>query len=137
MAMAHGVEGRFPFLDHRVVEFAARIPPTLKMKVLNEKYILKRCAAGLVPPSVLRRAKQPYRAPDVPSFFGERPAQYVDQYLSERSLRDAGLFDAGRVAKLVAKCRRGLRQSYREQMALVGILSTQILHERFIRRQPA
>jgi asparagine synthase (glutamine-hydrolysing) len=137
MAMAHGVEGRFPFLDHRVVEFAARIPPTLKMKVLNEKYILKRSAAGLVPPSVLRRPKQPYRAPDIPSFFGGRPAPYLDQYLSERSLRDAGLFDAGRVAQLIAKCRRGLRQGYWEQMALVGILSTQILHERFIRHAPS
>lgn len=137
MAMAHGVEGRFPFLDHRVVEFAARIPPTLKMKVLNEKYILKRAAAGLIPPSVLRRPKQPYRAPDIPSFFGERPAPYLDQYLSERSVRDAGLFDPGRVAQLVAKCRRGLRQGYWEQMALVGILSTQILHERFIRHAPS
>jgi asparagine synthase (glutamine-hydrolysing) len=137
MAMAHGVEGRFPFLDHRVVEFAARIPPTLKMKVLNEKYILKRSAAGLVPPSVLRRPKQPYRAPDIPSFFGVRPAPYLDQYLSERSLHDAGLFDPGRVAQLVAKCRRGLRQGYWEQMALVGILSTQILHERFIRHAPS
>jgi asparagine synthase (glutamine-hydrolysing) len=136
MAMAHGVEGRFPFLDHRVVEFAARIPPTMKMKVLNEKYILKRAVAGLVPPSVLSRPKQPYRAPDIPSFFGAHPAPYLDQYLSERAVRDAGLFDPGRVTQLVAKCRRGLRQGYREQMALVGILSTQILYEQFIRQAP-
>src|SRR6266852_2899939 len=53
VAMAHSVEGRFPFLDYRVVEFAAGIPPHLKMKVLNEKYLLKRCANGLVPPSVM------------------------------------------------------------------------------------
>jgi len=42
MAMAHGVEGRFPFLDHRVVELAARIPPRMKLKGLREKHILRR-----------------------------------------------------------------------------------------------
>ena len=136
MAMAHSVEARFPFLDHRVVEFASRIPPRLKMKVLNEKYSLKRCADGLIPPSVRRRTKQPYMAPDVPSFFGPRPAPYVDQYLSESALREAGLFDPARVAQLVAKCRKGQRQGFREQMALVGILSTQILYDRFIRHVP-
>jgi asparagine synthase (glutamine-hydrolysing) len=55
VAMAHSVEGRFPFLDHRVVEFAARLPPRLKMKALDEKHLLKRCASGLVPDSVRRR----------------------------------------------------------------------------------
>ncbi len=134
MAMAHGVESRFPFLDHRVVEFASRIPPRLKMKVLNEKYVLKRCADGLIPPSVRQRPKQPYMAPDIPSFFGPRPAPYLDQYLSESALREAGLFDPARVAQLVAKCRKGQRQGFREQMALVGILSTQILYDRFVKR---
>lgn len=136
MAMAHSVEARFPFLDYRVVEFASRIPPRLKMKVLNEKYSLKRCADGLIPPSVRRRTKQPYMAPDIPSFFGPRPAPYVDQYLSESALREAGLFDPARVAQLVTKCRKGRRQGFREQMALVGILSTQILYDRFIRHVP-
>jgi asparagine synthase (glutamine-hydrolysing) len=84
----------------------------------------------------LRRPKQPYRAPDIPSFFGSRPAAYLDDYLSEAAVRDAGLFDPGRVSQLVTKCRRGLRQGYREQMALVGILSTQILYDRFIKRFP-
>ena len=67
VAMAHAVEGRFPFLDHRVVEFSARLPPGLKMKGLREKYLLKRAFAGAVPPSVLRRPKQPYRAIEIAS----------------------------------------------------------------------
>ena len=62
MAMAHSVEGRFPFLDHRVAEFAARIPPRLKMKGLCEKYLLKRASRDYVPDSVVQRTKQPYRA---------------------------------------------------------------------------
>ena len=64
MAMAHAVEGRFPFLDYRVVEFASKLPIRMKMKVLQEKYLLKRCAQGFVPHSVQARPKQPYRAPD-------------------------------------------------------------------------
>ena len=49
MAMAHSVEGRFPFLDYRVVEFAAKLPARLKMKVLNQKYLLKKAFAGRDP----------------------------------------------------------------------------------------
>ena len=49
MAMAHGVEGRFPFLDYRVVQFAARLPVRLKMSALREKYLLKRAAGDLIP----------------------------------------------------------------------------------------
>ena len=59
MAMAHGVEGRYPFLDHRVAEFAARVPPRLKMKGLREKYLLKRATRHIVPEAVARRTKQP------------------------------------------------------------------------------
>lgn len=132
MAMAHSVEGRFPFLDHRVVEYAAGIPPTLKMKVLNEKYILKRCAAGLIPESVRKRPKQPYMAPDIPSFFGPDEAPYLDAYLSDGALRRAGVFDPRKVGQLLEKCRKGRRQGFRENMALVAILSTQIVHDRFV-----
>ena len=69
MAMAHSVEGRYPFLDHRVVKFAGRLSPSLKMKVLNQKFLLKRAAEGLIPSEIISRPKQPYRAPDGKSFF--------------------------------------------------------------------
>ena len=68
VAMAHAVEGRFPFLDHRVVEFAAKIPPRLKIRGLREKHILRQAMAPLLPPSIGNRAKQPYRAPDSQCF---------------------------------------------------------------------
>ena len=57
MAMAHSVEGRFPFLDHRVVEFACKVPRNLRIKVLNEKYILKRAAGHLIPRVVYEKAE--------------------------------------------------------------------------------
>ncbi len=132
MGMAHSVEGRYPFLDHRVVEFAARLPLKARMKGLNEKYLLKKAMQDILPPVIGSRKKQPYMAPDILSFFGDRTPDYVDYYLSEENIRKVGLFNPKAVVKLVNKCRKKARQGFRENMALVGILSTQILHHRFI-----
>jgi len=133
VSMAHAVEGRFPFLDHRVVEFAAQIPPRLKMKVLNEKYLLKRCANGLVPPSVRERPKQPYRAPEGKSFFSGAPLDYVDALLSPERIAHDGIFNPGAVQKLVEKCRQGRASGIKDSMALVGVLSTELVVEQFVR----
>jgi asparagine synthase (glutamine-hydrolysing) len=137
MAMAHSVEGRYPFLDHRVVEFAAAIPRRMKMRGLDEKHILKRAAAGLVPPAVLERTKQPYRAPDAKCFFsssaGGAPLAYVEELLSPRRIRDDGIFQPEAVERLVQKVRRGLSIGVKDNMALVGILSTQLVIDRFLR----
>ncbi len=138
MAMAHSVEGRFPFLDHRLIEFAGRLPPRLRMKTLNEKYLLKRAAGHLVPESVSKRPKQPYRAPDARSLFDPQTrrarSDYADELLSPARLRNAGLFDASAVGKLVDKARGGQAIGARDNMALVGILSTQLLVHQFIDR---
>ncbi len=132
MLMAHSVEGRFPFLDHRVVELAATMSPQVKMKVLNEKNILKKTMADILPPTIVQRKKQPYMAPDILSFFGDESPAYLDEYLETSRLRDSGLFRPEAVKKLVTKCRRKARQGFRENMAFVGILSTMILHHRFV-----
>jgi len=136
MAMAHSVEGRFPFLDYRVIEFASKIPPNLRMKVLNEKYILKRAAKQLVPASVIKRPKQPYRAPDAKSFFnpmrGCSRSGYIDELLSPDRIKKHGLFNPTSVEKLTAKARKGQILGAKDNMALVGILSTQLFVEQFI-----
>ena len=75
MLMAHSVEGRFPFLDPDLVELANSLPPAYKLRGLDEKHVLKRAAAGLVPDEIIRRPKQPYRAPDALSFVGRRRAR--------------------------------------------------------------
>lgn len=133
MAMAHSVEGRFPFLDHRIVEFAARIPVRLKMRGLNEKYLLKKAMRDLLPKTILQRKKQPYMAPDIQSFFGASTPEYVDHYLSVTELRRTGLFKSDMVLNLVAKCKKKVGQGFRENMALVGILSTQLLHDMMVK----
>jgi asparagine synthase (glutamine-hydrolysing) len=132
MAMAHSVEGRFPFLDHRVVEFASKLPVSLKMKVLNEKYLLKRCADGLIPPSIAKRHKQPYRAPEACSFLQPAAREYMDDLLSPEQIRSDGIFDAPAVTKLVEKFQKGAAIGTKDNMGLVGIVSTQLLIHQFI-----
>jgi asparagine synthase (glutamine-hydrolysing) len=138
MLMANSVEGRFPFLDHDVVELASRLPDRYKIRGLDEKHVLKRAAAGLVPEAITRRAKQPYRAPDALAFVGERRPGWIGDVLSAESVRGAGVFDPGAVDKLWQKCQAGTGRplSNTDNMALVGVVSTQLLHELLVRRPP-
>jgi asparagine synthase (glutamine-hydrolysing) len=131
MLMAHSVEGRFPFLDPDVAALANALPARYKLRGLDEKHVLKRAAAGLVPPEIVRRRKQPYRAPDAQCFFGVDAPEWVDETVSEGALREAGVFSPAAVARLWAKCRAqpaGAPFSNTDNMAVVGVLSTQLLH---------
>jgi asparagine synthase (glutamine-hydrolysing) len=136
VAMAHAVEGRFPFLDHRVVSFAASLPPRLKMKVLNEKYILKRAARSIVPRVVSGRSKQPYRAPEASSFVTRDGAlpDYAETMLSADRVARDGIFSPAAVGQLVAKVRAGRASGIRDNMAFVAALSTQMVVDQFINR---
>jgi len=138
MAMGHSVEGRFPYLDHRVMEFATRIPPHYRMRGLNEKYILKESARGIIPDQLVQRPKQPYRAPISRCFLGPDAPGFAKWLLSEQSIKDKGYFDHKKVAGLLKKYERqeGALLSERENMAVVGILSTQLLDELFLRDFP-
>jgi asparagine synthase (glutamine-hydrolysing) len=131
MAMAHSVEARYPFLDYRILEFAARLPVSLKMKVLKEKYLLRRACAGLVPDVILNRLKQPYRAPDARCFFDVTAPAYVSELLSPFAVEENGIFDGQAVNALVNKFRAGKANSVRDDMAFLGVLSTQLLVTEF------
>ena len=132
MMMGHSVEGRFPFLDHRVVEFSTTIPPKYKMRVLNEKYILKQAFRHMIPHSVLNREKQPYRAP-VSQCFRNRECLGA-QVLTAEAVSKAGYFDPLRVKSLMDKVSvPRLNPSARDDMALVGIASLQLLHHHFVK----
>jgi asparagine synthase (glutamine-hydrolysing) len=139
MLMAHGVEGRFPFLDADVVAFANALPPSAKLHVLDEKHVLKRAARDLIPREILERPKQPYRAPDAPSFVGADAPEYVGEVTSTASIASARVFDVAPVTALIAKCRehggRG-RLSNADNMAFLGVLSTQLLWHTFVRGRP-
>ncbi len=131
VAMAHGIEGRFPFLDHRLVEFANTLSPEMKLKGLEEKHILRRVARNVLPEIISKRPKQPYRAPDSRSFAGDRELAYVGEMLGERAISASGLFNARAVAKLHQKCRIQAVGGFRDNAAFVGILSTQLWLKNF------
>jgi asparagine synthetase B (glutamine-hydrolysing) len=84
MLMAHSVEGRFPFLDEGVVALANSLPPAHKLRVLDEKHVLKRVAEPIVPPEIIARKKQPFRAPNALSFVSSDAPPYIADALSGR-----------------------------------------------------
>jgi asparagine synthase (glutamine-hydrolysing) len=137
-AMGQSIEGRHPFLDARVMDWAAGLPPRLKMNGLDEKHVLKRAARDLVPPAVLARPKQPYRAPDAASFVdpatGLSRYPWVDEMLSSESLAKSGTFDPGAVGKLVEKVRSGAASGVKDNMAFVAVLSAQLVSQQFVDR---
>jgi asparagine synthase (glutamine-hydrolysing) len=134
VGMGNSIELRLPFLDFRIVEFAAKLPAHWKIKGLNEKYILKKAFRDIVPETIRNRPKQPYRAPIKEAFRTDEPGSYVQDLLSEESIKRAGYFDAKKVGLLAKRFAGESKQSSSEvqNMALIGILSTQILHRQFI-----
>lgn len=134
MAMAHGVERRFPFLDHRLFEFAAALPTGSKLRGMREKEILRRWASKILPPRIKPRRKQPYNAPDFSSFFGPNAPEWVRDHITSDALRRVGVFSPPSVDGLVRRCGDGHTVDVRENQAIVGVLSTQLWHHQFIDR---
>ena len=132
MLMANSVEGRFPYLDHRVIEFAQKLPPRLKMRGMCEKYLLKRAMRDDLPDSITKRTKQPYRAPNAEALVGTTAFERMEELLSKETVARAGYFDPKKVSLLVNKAKRSKALGERDNMALVGILSTQAWHQQFI-----
>lgn len=133
MAMAHSIEGRYPFLDHRLVELCNSMPDDLKLFGLIDKWLLRKLGNKLVPEEIWRRSKHPYRAPIQPVFFSETPGpEYVRELLSKEALKDNGLFEPQAVGKLTEKAKSGFRLSEVDGMALAGILSTQLIYQMFV-----
>ena len=133
MLMSNSVEGRFPFLDHRVIELAARMPDSFKLRALDEKFILKRFAQGRVPPRVLNRRKFPYRAPAVEALLGKSAPDWSEELLSARSVDAAGVFEGAKVEKLTQKLRKSTAApSEADAMALMAVTSLQLLWRQYI-----
>jgi asparagine synthase (glutamine-hydrolysing) len=134
MAMANSIEGRYPFLDHRVIEFCMKLNPDLKLNGLNEKYLLKKMMKGRLPKSILNRPKQAYRAPIRSAFFSEDIPNYLKDMLSEKKLIDFGIFNPEYVNQLKKKMELNKQISEIDNMAITAVLSTQILYDLFINK---
>jgi asparagine synthase (glutamine-hydrolysing) len=134
MLMAHSVEGRFPFLDRDVIELANTLPARHKLCGLDEKHLLKLAFADVVPQEIIRRPKQPYRAPDTASFFAGTEPDWLGDVTSSDAVRAAGVFEPDRVAALLTKARRtrGTRTGNTDNMRLLAVVSTQLLHQQLL-----
>jgi len=133
MAMANSVEGRYPFLDYRLLEFAASLPDEFKLKGMNEKFLLKELMRNELPKSVLNRPKQAYRAPILDAFLGSKIPDYVSDLLSADRIKESEVFNPESVNNLIQKIKTAQIPSEVDNMALVGILSTQLLFNQFVK----
>ncbi|MCC6174884.1 MAG: asparagine synthase (glutamine-hydrolyzing) [Chloroflexi bacterium] len=131
VAMAHAVEGRFPFLDYRVIEFCNRLPSPMKLAGLNEKAVLKRAVADLLPPEIARRTKQPFRAPIRAAFAGPSAPDYAADLLEPSRIAADGVFKPAAATWLLNRARQGGRLSEIENMALVGMVSFGLFRRAF------
>lgn len=134
VAMNSSVETRYPFLDEEVFDFLARVHPRWKMRGFQDKYLLRLLAERYLPAKVAWRPKGMFRAP-LDSFFSAGAPLFVDQLLSEPSLRKSGYFESGAVrtwAKAVKERRVGFAQRPSVMLGLVAVLATQLWHHIFI-----
>ena len=132
MLMGNSVEGRFPFLDYRVAEFAARLPDMMRSRSLREKYALRRAVERHLPADIAWRRKVPYRAPIRDVFYGRHRPAYIAESLDPARIEEAGILDAGAVRRVISKFEgdRGVSES--DEMALVGCVSLMLMHERLV-----
>jgi asparagine synthase (glutamine-hydrolysing) len=134
ISMNSSVEMRYPFLDETVFAFLARIHPRWKLHGFRDKYLLRLLGQRYLPHEVAWRPKGMFRAP-LDSFFDHAVPPYVDQLLSEESLRRTGYFDVAQVrywSEQVRQRRLGFRQRVSVELGLVGVVSTQLWHHTYV-----
>ncbi len=100
MSMAHSLEVRPPFLDHRIVEFAASLPERLKIRGMNQKYILRKLMQGKLPETILRRKKTGFDIPTHDWFRGPLRGTLMDT-LTDEAIQRTQIFDAGAIHTLI------------------------------------
>ncbi|HMR63180.1 MAG TPA: asparagine synthase (glutamine-hydrolyzing) [Anaerolineae bacterium] len=128
MSMAHSIEARVPFLDHKLWAYCAGLPAHYKLKGRTEKYLLRQAVKDLLPESTRRRSKQGLAAPYAQWLRANRLPDWAEESLSEVNLRRAGLFDPAAVAAL-----RSAHQAGQPHLSplLMGVLSTQVWLKEF------
>ena len=100
--MSASVEGRLPFLDHRLFEYAARLPMQMKIRDhVNEKYVLKEAARPYITDRVYRRQKHPFQAPPLTRFFSKSDYEQIYDELTSASLMGMGLFNRDAIIDLL------------------------------------
>lgn len=132
MEMAHSIEGRLPFLDHHVVECLRRMPVSLKIRGMTEKYVLREAARPVLTDTVYRRQKHPFLSPPVTGLPSERFHTLLQDTLRGPALASLPFYDTTRVKALLDRLPS---MSDADRVAwdpiLMTVLSACILQERF------
>jgi asparagine synthase (glutamine-hydrolysing) len=133
--MASGLEGREPFLDHRLVEFALRLPLALRRGPLGPKHLLRKVLYRHVPRSLLERPKQGFGIP-LANWLRHELAHLVPTYLEPGRIREAGIFDPEVVARAVRNFREGGPGNDRlDVQRLWYLIAFELWRERWLGRQ--
>ncbi len=134
VAMASSVEARYPFLDETVFDFLATLPPQWKLRGFRDKHLLRLLAERYLPEKVYKRGKVIFRAP-LDSFHVDPAPKWVDQLLSEDSLKRTGYFDVEEVRrwrKDYGTLKAGSMPRLSVEMGLVAVVATQLWHHQFL-----
>jgi asparagine synthase (glutamine-hydrolysing) len=132
VSMANAVEGRYPFLDSRVFELSRRMPPSLKLRVLREKDLLKRTFRPVLPAAIVDRAKYPYRAPDAMALVHGPNRHEVLESLGPEAVARRGLFRPAAVGRLLERVQRSEEPPARDNMALVLAYTAHAVQDQLI-----
>lgn len=132
VAMAHGIEARYPFLDPDVVDFCFTLRKSDKLIGTRDKLALRRVARQRLPATIWGRRKQPFRAPIGSALFGPN-AEFIHDLLSPAALAQDGYFDVPTVTRLLARMREcgSNIPSEREEMGLLGVLTLRMLSDAY------
>ena len=127
-SMAHSLEVRAPFLDHKVVEFAASLPPTLKLRKLTRKYLLKKIMNGVLPEGIIRRKKMGFAVP-IHHWFRDELWEMACDLLMDQRARQRGYFRPEVVRRYLDEHRTG--KAY-HHFRLWNLLMLELWHRMFI-----
>ena len=119
---------RLPFLDHKVVEYAARIPVRLKLRPWSRKNVLRRAMRGILPEELRRRRKRGLAAP-ITRWLRQPLSEYAAMLLSPEALCAKGYFDPTEVRAKLAAHREGTMTAAPE---LMGVLTVQMWDDLFV-----
>lgn len=145
LSMSHNVEARVPFMDHKLVEFAAEIPPELKLNGMDEKYLLKKIMAEHLPQHPQQFKKRAFYTPIKEWFFTKEKIKTLDSFLSEEAINRCGMFDNNAVKQMCDQIvKKGAPQTYDDyyslmklEWGLMVVLTVQILHWLFVEKNAA
>jgi len=143
LSMAHSVEARVPFMDHKLVELTAQLPPWLKLNGMDEKYILRKIMMGHLPEHPQSFKKRAFYTPIKEWFFTKEKLDSLQTYMSAQKIEEVGIFNSKSVMEMLAEITSlpmpNTNDDYYSLMklewGLMIVLTVQILHVLFIEKR--